>query len=484
MKKDMSRRAFLRTTGSLAVILPALELTHSTAWAQTPSGVAKRFVSFFSHGGYTTARGTDGALQSIGQFFGYDLWRPPYETETLTTLGEEMLPLEGAADKLLILRGMVNRAGILQGEYGGGHGFANCTALTANNVSVLTRSDGQAYQTAEGPSIDQVISERLMARSATPFARIDLAIDGHNYGTPYFSAARRPIDGEGNVRNAFDQIFAGVTPEGPSPEMERLRLHKKSVLDGLMAGFASFKKNLTSADNLRVQAHFDHIRALELRIESLGGLECTVPTRSDPRPAEFTGPILADIIVHAFRCGLTNVATFNIADITTPWTTAPLSDRGLVSYDIGHSLHHFLRDLAPGGANDNDRDRNDWRTEMVANRQWRLGLFRRVMDGLAESDDGSAGSMLDTSIMYLTSEFSRGEQHTCNEPPVLIAGGGGGKIRTGRQINYNTRGAGTQAMQTDASLHNLYTTFLQAFGETDTHFGNNDAWHTGPLTLT
>ncbi|MEZ0312945.1 MAG: DUF1552 domain-containing protein [Myxococcota bacterium] len=481
----MTRRAFLRTAGALTVALPALELTHGKAWAQAPENIAKRYVGFFSHGGYTTSRGVDGRLQSIGSFFGHDLWRPPYETETLTTLGEEMLPLEGAADKLLILRGMVNRAGIEQGEYGGGHGFANVTALTSNNVSVLTRSNGETYQTAEGPSIDQVISDRLMQRTPTPFARIDLAVDGHNYGTPFFSAARQPIEGEGNVRTAFDSLFTGVSPEEPSPEMERLRLRKKSVLDGVLDGFATFKRNLSVADTRRVDAHFEFIRALERRINGLGQVaECTVPTRSDPRPAEFTGPIMIDLIVHAFRCGLSNVATFNLADITTPWTTAPLSDRGMVGYDIGHSLHHFLRDLAPGGANDNDRDRADWRTEMVANRRWRLGLFRRLMDGLAESGDGAAGSMLDTSIIYLTSEFSRGEQHTCNEPPVLIAGGGGGTIRTGRQINYNAAGAGTGPMETDASLHNLYTTFLQAFGETDEHFGNDDAWRRGPLDLT
>lgn len=480
----VSRRAFLRGAGSLAVALPALEMTHGTAWAATPEKRAKRFVVFFSHGGAVTSRHGSGKLESMGQWFGYDRWRPPYESSTLTTLGDEMKPLEPVASKLLLLRGMVNRAGAVGGTYTGGHGYSNVTALTAADLSVLTDSKGQPYEVAEGPSIEHVIAERLAKRTPTPFKRIDMNIAGHNYGTPFYSAARRSITGESDARKAFDALFAGLTPSGASPELVRLRKHRKSVLDGVRESFATFRKELSSADDLRVQAHFDQVRSIETRLEGLEDIaSCSAPTAQNPTSPDKTAPVMADIIVHALSCGLTNVATFNICDITTPWAGAPLTARGLVAYNIGHALGHFMRQLVPGAGNDNDRDRNDWLTEILNNRRWRLTQFKRILDGLDDIADGSAGSLLDTSVMLYTSEFSCANNHTCLEPPVLLAGGGGGTIRMGRQINYNAAGASTERMQTDTSTHNLYTSLLNCFGENDTHFGNDDAWKRGPLSL-
>jgi hypothetical protein len=72
--------------------------------------------------------------------------------------------------------------------------------------------------------------------------------------------------------------------------------------------------------------------------------------------------------------------------------------------------------------------------------------------------------------------------------PILLAGKAGGKIRTGRQINYNlkasTDNSWTLDYQTQTSMHNLFTSILQIFGGTDTNFGGPHAPKTGPLDLT
>ncbi|MEL6545505.1 MAG: DUF1552 domain-containing protein, partial [Myxococcota bacterium] len=413
----------------------------------------------------------------------YDLWRPPTESETLTALGEEMAPLEPHKSDLLVLRGMSNRAGAVQGPYGGGgHGWSNVTQLTQAQVEVYTDSKNKERQRALGPSIDQVMAERLNARYAAPKARIDLTIAGHNYGTPFFGGARAPINGENDPATAFSSLFDSISPEAPSDELLRLRAQRRSVLDGVVSGFSRFNQRLSNADKQRVEAHLDHIRAMELQVGEFEMRASCDPTTMaiTSGGADIKAPLMVDIAIHAFRCGLTNVLTLNLGDITTPWVESPLSDMGEVSYDIGHSLHHYLRFVGAGG--DKERNQDAWVNEMRANRNWRTGLFGRLIQGLKDTPEDD-GTMLDNSILYYTSEFSCGEQHSCVEPPCLIAGGAGGQFRTGRYLNYNRNGNSNGAMDSDASFHNLYTSFLQAAGESDTHFGNGDNIMNGPLDL-
>jgi hypothetical protein len=114
----------------------------------------------------------------------------------------------------------------------------------------------------------------------------------------------------------------------------------------------------------------------------------------------------------------------------------------------------------------------DWLDEMVANRQWCLGLYRRILEALDAVPEGN-GTMLDNSLMLYTSEFSNGSFHSANDTPILLAGSAGGYFRTGRHINCNTATAPGK-YQTKTGTHNLYTSILNAFGFPDTHFGIDD----------
>ena len=87
-------------------------------------------------------------------------------------------------------------------------------------------------------------------------------------------------------------------------------------------------------------------------------------------------------------------------------------------------------------------------------------------------------------LMYWTSEFSDPANHVSAGALTLLAGSAGGYFNTGRHIDYNIHAQNnpnTLQYDTNESTHNLYTSFLQAFGGTDTHFGSNHAKHQGPL---
>jgi hypothetical protein len=459
-----------------------LELTHGKLWAGT--GTAQRLIVMFSHGGVITWRNRAGEYDDQGGTYRqWDLWAPKDTGGALGALGDEMAPLQELVGDLILLRGVDNMAGCAA-PYGGDHRWSNVTAMTCADV---VEAPDPVFYLPLGPSLDQVLGSRLAEDAPTPFPTIDLNIPGHQYGTPFYRAANEATSSECNPNVAFATLFAGVSPSSePDPELVRIRAEKKSVLDGVLGGFARFRERVGTADRLILDAHADHIRSLEKQLEALDTLAaCTIPDVSgtpdideygSPSGAqELTGPVMVDILVHALRCGLSHVATLQIADIIMPWLPNPFLT------DLGHSLHHAARDIGPNGP---DASRaQDWLDTIVPNRNWRMGLFARLVQALKDAPEG-AGTMLDNSVVMFTSEFSTGADHSVRDVPMLLAGRAGGRWTTGRHLYYNKLAASnpsTSAYETDVSTHNVFTSILNAFGYDDAHFGNDMAYKTGPL---
>lgn len=475
-KAGLSRRAFLVGTGGICLTLPMLEMTHGNAWAAGATGKTRRFVVVFSHGGSISCRSRKGGKESgTKNHHGLDLWAPESPGSVLVP-GQEMAPLTEMANDLILLRGVDNMAGTLQ-QYGGGHGHANVTTLTCADVVKVDDKERPM-----GPSIDQVLAERLQLQSPSAFPSIDLTVKGHQYGTPFYRAAKEGVSSEADPKAAFERLFSGVNPSAePDPALLLLRKRKQSVLDGVLEGFNLFRGKLGSTDKAIVDAHADHIRGIEQQLDALNqiGPACTLPDVSgSPKnlnEADLVTPLMVDLLIHSLRCGLTNVATLQIPDIITKWLPTP------ANVDLGHSLGHLARDVGPTGPAAHRYD--DFVTEIVANRQWRMQMFDRLIRGLKETpEDGT--HMLHNSIVLYTSEFSTASVHSVRDLPVLIAGNAGGQWKTGRHINYNKAAQSnpdTLSYDTDASMHNLFTSVLQSFGFEDDHFGNSAAYREGPL---
>ncbi len=473
--ENSGRRAFLRGACGAALALPLLELTHGKAFAQQSATL--RFLTFFEHGGTLSNMGTRSFYDGTSKHHGLDHWRPSSPSEALE-LGPLMASLEPFKAKLNVVQGIDNRAAMAQDQYGrGGHRLSNVTSLTC----ATTTSPEPDRPTSLGPSIDQVVADRLNAMQPARFTNLHLRVNGHNYGTPYFRAAREAVSGEANPRAAFDSIFAGVTTSGPDPEQVRLQSRRQSVLDGLLGGYTAFKAKVGASDRHRIDAHFEHLRALERELEAVDLTpSCVVPDRPESTTsAEVVGPLQVQLIVAAIRCGLTNVANLQIADILTPWTTAGTP----MNQPRGHSLGHQAREVGPTGA---DAAKHDgWVAEMSDNRKWRMGLMKQLVEALDDPDfmEGDR-TILDNSLVLYTSEFSNASQHVARNLPILLAGSAGGQLSTGRNLEYNTVRAAdpsSNGYDSTASTHNLYTSILHLFGGDDDHFGNDDAPSRGPL---
>jgi len=482
----IGRRMVLRGFGGVAIAMPWLELTHGTAHAQAADG-PKRFVLFFDHGGTLSATDKGGKkFSGNGNENGVDAWNPLPGPDF--KLGAIHAPsLQPYVDSLLILRGIDNAACAKQGPYNGDHGWANVTVLTCANVTLAAKDT----YTVDGPSIDAALAARLAQKNPVAFPSINLEVPAHNYGTPFYRAANQPVAGDYNPVKAFDKLFAGVTTGPTQPDLATLRARalKKSVLDGVGQGLAGFRNSVGAADRQSIDAHLEHIRGIEKQIDgasvSAGCMKPTV-TGVDPKadvysvPIEKSGPLMVDILIAAFRCGLTNVGTVNIGGFYAKF----LNPTFPAAYDIGHSLDHSSRDVGKTGPD--GAKWQAWYDTMLKNRQWRIGLLARFLEGLTATREG-AGTMLDSTLLLSTSEFSCGAVHSVADMPILLAGKAGGKLKTGRQINFNLKAATnptTLDYQTQSSLHNLYTSILNLFGYPDMNFGSTGhAWKSGPLDL-
>lgn len=473
--KHSGRRAFLRGAGGAALALPLLEYTHGRAWAGE-GGAPLRFLTVFSHGGTISNMNKGTRYDGTGNHHGLDLWRPSDPTAATLALGPIHEPLAPFVQKLVVLEGIDNKTAIAQDQYGlGGHDTSNGTVLTA------VRSNGG---TASGPSIDHVVGQRLAARQPVPFDTIHLKVDGHQYGSPYFSGPQQIVSGETSPKTAFETIFDGVSGGQPDPAVVLRNTKRGSVLDGLMAGYSDFHARVSARDRHVVEAHLDHLRSLEQQLQD--PVVCDPPQGidADSGPGDVVGPLMVELIIAALRCGLTNVANLEISDILSSWTSAGALESNLgLDYAIGHALGHQARDIGPTGPLSSIYD--DWMTYTLENRRWRMSLVAQLLAGLDDPafPEGD-GTLLDHSLLLYTSEFSNASRHTGWNLPVLLAGSAGGVIETNRFLGYNSAAASdpsTLQYSSSESVHNLYTSILQAFGEADTHFGSDDAEHQGPL---
>jgi hypothetical protein len=471
--------------GGLALGLPLLEYTHEKAWA-APMGGAKRLVVVFNHGGETMCMEKSGLRAGNPKIPDYDPSMPKIDHWLPKPGGKfgiahEVFEGTELESKLMVVRGIDNAAA-LKGRYGGDHGLSNCTSLVARATACHDGSspsggkcpDGDEGELATGPSLDWVAAQRLQKLHGGPGSPLALFVPGHYYGSAFFwgEKGEQRTEGEANPRTAFNTLFAGVTGGTPDPEAVLRKDSKVSMLNSLMDGYRQFSGKLGAADKQIVDAHLDHISALEKEISGLElSAQCVVPTQ----PADFKNasqeklaPVHAQLIVAALRCGATNVANLQIADILTPWAPSGLQLKS--DYDIGHSLGHWVSDLA------DPANVTKWELEMKENRAWRMGLVKLIAEGLNSPDFLEGGvPLLDNSMIFYSNEFSTGGIHCSTDGPYMIIGGAGGYLKTGRFVELHSarlKDPASLEKGSTASTNDLYVTILNALGATDTTFGD------------
>lgn len=403
----LHRRALLRGAGgAIAVALPPLEAMfdgrgrlHGQAHA---AGPPVRVLTFFWPNGAHMEEFT------------------PKTTGAGYTLPQCLTPFADVKSHLLVLTGVKNQ-GSLEGQ-GDSH--------EKGRVCFSTAVPCPSGQSAGGPSIDQVVAQKI--GNMTKFPSLVFASGAAQGGnSQYFSwaAAGRPVQPETKPSRIFDKLFAG-TVATPNVDLTAIRKKRQSVLDFVKGDIGRLERKVGSSDKQRIAAHLDAVRELERRIaleSSPGGTTCQTPTKPPQDPAEdpwqwtYGGApvsrfeLIVDLTVAALRCDLTRSVnlTLNNVDINS-WIKATYGDTR-AHHDISHD--------------------NAATAIHLGYTRWQVAYMASLMKKLAAVPEG-AGNLLDNVVIFGSSEISHGGAHNYTNMPVLIGGGGGGKLRTGQHVNF------------------------------------------------
>jgi len=436
MARTLSRRTFLRGAGA-AVALPFLDaMLPASARAQAQAS-ARRFLAWYVPNGIHMPAWTPASSGA-----GY-------------ALSPILQPLAPVRDEVLVLSNLSNRAGWdnVAGDHARGTGsFLTCTRVR--------RTEGADIE--NGVSLDQLIAQAIGGDTTLPSVQLGTEGGGSSgncdsgYSCAYarnisWAAPATPLAKENNPQNAFDRLFQGADAQLSAEERERRRQLRLSILDAVNEDARRLRLELGGSDRSKLDEYLSGVRELELRVEATTGAAC-VASEPEP-PADFRDRVRAmtDIMVLAFRCDVTRVITFMQGNAgsnqTYPWLG--VSDgHHQISHHQGIPANHAM---------------------LQAIDTWEVEQFAYLLQQLAAIPE-PGGSVLDSSLVYFSSELEDGDWHSHVNMPILLAGRGGGAVQPGRHLRWSS----------EQKVANLFLTVLAAFGIPRASFGLDGS---APLSL-
>jgi len=435
--KRLSRRTLLRGAGGAAIALPFLEaMLPRRAHAVAPP---RRFIVMFS---------PNGTLPS---------WTPT-GSERSFTLSPILSPLAPHQADLVIVQGLLQQGGGGDGHQTGIGGMLTGTPL---NPGPFAGVGAPPAGWATGPSVDQRLAEALAA--PTPFRSLELGVQvgaADDWGRMIYRAGNQPLPPTDDPAAVYDAVFSDLHTDPAVLAHQRAR--HKSILDAVGGEYARIGAQLGSADKQRLDAHLTAVREIETRLTT--NLVENNPACADPKvPAvaaqsndafPTVGGVQMDLLAMALACDLTRVASLqwsrSVSQVRFTWLGIP---------DGHHDLSH---------RSDTDADAvnkltmiNSWYAQQMA------GLIAR----LKATPDAGGGTLFDNTLVLWCNELAKGNTHSRQDAPYVLAGTGGGSLVTGRFLSYEGQGL---------NHNDLLVSILNAMGVPDTTFGQA-SWCTGPL---
>ena len=447
----LDRRRFLIGAGGAVLALPVLQ----SLQGRSGRGGVARAQSAPSNPRLLVVMHGQGTMN--------DRWTPT-TTGASFALSPLLAPLAAHQDKLTVLSGLNNEVATMMG--GNGHNKAGRSLLTAEVFS-----GGGENGNANGPSVDQVIAQRIGTDTLYRSVHLQASSQGVGEYQLLFAAKDDPVGAIADPNEAFNTLFASLPQDGAAPPpppatlRDKLRSRRPSVLDAVSRSFTDLSRRVSAEDRVRLDLHAEKIRELE-RLANAASMPTAVsascgrpvlglPADFDPYNAahdQYFAPAQMKNAAMALACGLTRVVTVQFTDYhgpTFPWTGATIPG----SYANWHAMIHRDGGVLPG------RDQAV-ETAML----WYTDQFKLLLDELASFDDGGV-PLLDNTLVLWISEFGDGGTHDTTQLPVVLAGGLGGALKDiGQHLAFNGR-----------TTNDLFVTLLNLFGGTDTSFGYGGA---------
>ena len=421
-KASMTRRTVLRGLG-VSLALPWLESLASvtdSASTQAP----QRFAALFAGNGFHSkewwARGSGKTME----------------------LGKVLEPMAPLKEKLLFIRGLYNDEALKGNIH---------SSQTGNLLSGAPLASGGKIES--GTSIDQILAQRLGRGTRIPSLVLgcerSISSVHKNYSMLYsshisWSSPTTPTPLETYPALAFDRLFRDDVSRGD-----------KSVLDLVLDQASGLSRRVSSWDRRKLDEYLTSVREVEQRLDRAGQerqLEGWRPTLEEPnmeRPPDGMPQdierhmrLMSDILVLAFQTDTTRVCTLKLNNDHSSLRFPHLG----VDYMIHHLLSH--------------KDTQDW---LKVNQFFvsQLAYIARRLDQIQEGER----TLLDNSTILFCSSMLTGS-HDATQLPVVILGRGGGRLETGRVLDY--------LESPNRKMCSLYLSLMDKMGVHLEHFGDSD----------
>jgi hypothetical protein len=400
LTKSLPRRTVLRGLGA-TVALPFLD-----AMVPPLRAAAKpvhRFQTFYVPNGMAM-----------------EYWSPKGEGSDFE-LSPILEPLAPFRNQMLVLSG-------IKANWNYIHAGASGSFLTG-----ATHGGRNEVEIVADVSMDQILARRFAKE--TQVASLELSMDlPNNAGactgnlscvythTLSWRSPTQPLPMEWNPRAVFEKLFGDSESTERTAREVRLRQHK-SILDSVTEKLADLKRELGPRDQRKVDEYAESIRDVERRIqkaEEQRDMELPAMEQPEGAPPVFEDhlALMLDLQALAFQSDLTRVISFMLSK---EQSARPYPQIGVPEAHHPLSHHNNVPELV---------------AHMSKINRYHTQLFSKYLTKLRATPDGN-GSLLDHMTILYGSGISNSTKHSGDNLPLLLVGGGAGRLKGGRHLQYS-----------------------------------------------
>jgi hypothetical protein len=363
-------------------------------------------------------------------------------------LGKVLEPVADFREKMLFVKGLYNE----QARKGNIH-----SSQTGNLLSGAPLASGGEIRS--GTSFDQHLAQTYGRGTKVPSLVLGCEKSNpsvhKNYSMLYsshisWSSPSTPTPLEIYPALAFDRLFKDEAHAGNA-----------SVLDAVLETADDLRRRISVADRRKLDEYFDSVRDVEQRIASAGqrgelqGWKPTLEKPDMPRPADGIPQdiaehmrLMCDLLVLAFQTDTTRIVTLKLNNDHSALRFPNLPRTDNPAQGIDYMIHHLL----------SHSNNADW----LKVNQFFLEQMAHVARRLDAIQEGER-TALDNSMLMICSSMMTGN-HENDRLPVAVLGRAGGKMETGRVLDYSKA--------ENRQLCRLYLSMMEKMGVREKSFGD------------
>jgi hypothetical protein len=362
-------------------------------------------------------------------------------------LSKTLEPLEPLKQKINVIHGLYQKRTVGLGIHPGQTGGLLSGAMIHKGAIIHA-----------GVTVDQLIANHV--GDATPQSSIVLACE-------------QPMTGyhESNYSLAYSSHISWENPESPVPNEvypslawdslfeNRGSLRNVSILDRVREEAAALSTEISSDDKSKLDEYLTSVRAVEKRVDGMrqnkdkaedSAKRQNRPVFSMDRPANGLpedlrehARLMCDIIAIGFQTDKTRVATL------------------LMARDLSAMYYPFLG-VSDGHHSASHNNLSEGYERISRFHLSQLAYLATKLDSMPEGN----GTVLDNSCLMFLSNMWIGRKHDNTRLPIVLAGGLGGTLETGRTLDY------LQAGDDNRKLNSLFLSIMDRMGIKVDQFGD------------